>query len=190
MTLQVFVILVENILNEILLHSKKFKLYIDHKQIETNVTRVAKEITNDLSEKAPVFICLLTGAFLFAADLIRKLSFECNIAFVKLSSYKGTQSTGNVTQILGLDEKIENRHVVLVEDIVDSGATLNYFLNELKELKPASVSIAAMFHKPGASLFPIHIDYLGMKIENKFVVGYGLDYDGLGRNYKDLYIEI
>lgn len=177
-------------MNDLFLHNKKFKLYIDHDLIEAEVSRIAKEITNDFSGKQPIFICILNGAFMFGADLIKKLDFDCNIAFVKLSSYKGNQSTGKVKQILGLDEVIENRHIVLVEDIVDSGTTLNYFLNGLKELKPASIKIAAMFYKPAANLHPIHIDYLGMPIENKFVVGYGLDIDGLGRNYRDLYIEI
>jgi len=177
-------------LDELLLHNKKFKLYKDYNLIENEVNKMSKAITNDLSGKSPVFICLLTGAFMFASDLIKNIDFDCNIAFVKLSSYKGTQSKGKVTKILGLDTVIENRHVVLVEDIVDSGTTLNFFLNALKERKPASIRIAAMFHKPEASLHSIHIDYLGMNIENKFVVGYGLDFDGLGRNYKDLYIEI
>ena len=178
------------ILNELLLNNKNFRLYIDYKRVEIEVSKLSKAITNDLSGKKPIFICILSGAFIFAADLIRKFNFECYISFVKLSSYKGNQTTGRISQILGLDLEIENRHVVLVEDIVDSGTTLNYFLNELKKLKPASIKIAALFHKHGVCLHPINIDYLGMNIENKFVVGYGLDFDGLGRNLKDIYIEI
>lgn len=174
-------------MKKLILNNKKFELYINHKQIENEVKRIAFEITRDLSEKKPLFICLLNGSFLFAADLLRKLEFVCNVSFVKLSSYVGNQSSGNVKQIIGLNETIEGRTVVVVDDIIDTGTTLSHFLKLLTEQKPSEIKIAAMFSKPDAFRHSLKINYLGMTLENKFVVGYGLDFDGLGRNYKDLY---
>jgi hypoxanthine phosphoribosyltransferase len=173
---------------EILIEDKKFKLYISHKQIEKELKRIVREISHDLSTKKPLFICLLNGSFIFAADLIKNLDFNCNVSFVKLKSYIGNRSSGEVLEIIGLNESVEGRTVVIIDDIVDTGTTLFYLLNQLKEKNPAELKIASMFFKPDACQRALKIDYLGMPIENKYVMGYGLDYNGLGRNYKDLYI--
>ncbi len=174
-------------MKEIIIEDKKFKLYIKQKQIEAELKRIAFEITRDISEKKPLFICLLNGSFIFAADLIKKLDFNCSVSFVKLKSYLGSKSSGMVQEIIGLNESVEGRTVVVIDDIIDTGTTLFYFVNQLKEKKPAELKVASMFLKPDACQCSLKIDYLGMKIENKFVVGYGLDYNGYGRNYKDLY---
>ena len=174
-------------MKEIILENKKFRLYISQKQIETELKRIASEITRDLSSKNPLFICLLNGSFIFAADLIRKLDFNCSISFVKLRSYSGSQSSGEIHEIIGLNESIEGRTIVIVDDIIDTGFTLTYLLKQLKEKRPAEIKVATMFFKPDACKYSLKIDYLGMMIDNKFVVGYGLDYSGFGRNYKDLY---
>lgn len=172
---------------EILIHNKKFELYISHSKIETAVERVAKEISRDLSEKTPLFICLLNGSFMFASDLLKNIEFNCNISFTKFSSYVDDQSTGNVKQIIGLNEPVKGRIVVIVDDILDTGNTLFQFIEQLKLLNPADIKVAVLFFKPDACKQNIKIDYKGMDIENKFIIGYGLDYNGLGRNYRDVY---
>lgn len=174
-------------MKDLILEDKKFKFYLSHKQIEAELNRIASEITRDLSQKKPLFICLLNGSFIFAADLFKKLEFSCSISFVKLKSYIGTQSSGTVQEIIGLTESVEGRTVVLVDDIIDTGTTIFYLIKKLRELKPADLKVATMFFKPDACQCCLRIDYMGMMIDNEFVVGYGLDYNGLGRNYKDLY---
>jgi hypoxanthine phosphoribosyltransferase len=175
-------------MKEIILEDKKFKSYISHKQIEVELKRIASEICRDMSDKKPLFICLLNGSFIFAADLLKRLDFSCAISFVKLKSYIGIQSSGTVQEIIGLNEPIEGRTIVVVDDIIDTGTTIFYLIKQLKEMKPADIKVATMFFKPDACQYSLKIDYLGMMIVNKFVVGYGLDYNGLGRNNKDLYI--
>jgi hypoxanthine phosphoribosyltransferase len=174
-------------LKNLKIFDKEFRLYIKDYQIEAAVKRIASEMTKELSEVKPLFISVLNGSFMFTADLMKYLNFQCNLTFIKLSSYEDTRSKGEVSKIIGLNENIEGRTVVVVEDIVESGTTLFYFLKELWLQKPANIKIASMFFKPEACKHKINIDYLGMEIENRFVVGYGLDCGGLGRNYKDLY---
>lgn len=173
-------------MKKLILLNKEFHLYITHEQIKAEIDKLAKRITYDLSDKLPLFISLLNGAFMFTSDLLKRLDFDCNISFVKISSYEGSQSTGKLNYYFGLNEKIKGRNVVVIDDIVDTGTTLFYFLEELKALHPSELKVAVMFSKPDA-IYPIHVDYLGMNIEKKFVIGYGLDYNGIGRNYKDLY---
>jgi len=129
----------------------------------------------------------LNGSFMFASDLFKALTIEAEICFIKLASYKGTRSTGNVITSIGLDQSIKGRHVIIVEDIVDTGKTLSEFLPQLHDQQPDSLKIAALLHKPEALVHPLTIDYLGFTVPNKFLVGYGLDYDGLGRNLKEIY---
>jgi hypoxanthine phosphoribosyltransferase len=169
------------------LHDKSFELYISSTQMEFEVDRIANQMNHDLEGKSPIFLSLLNGSFMFTADLLRRFKHNCQVSFVKLASYDGTQSSGNVNKLIGLNENLEGRTVVIIEDIVDSGTTLHHFLKELNSFKPAEVKIASMFFKPECCKFPIKIDYLGMEIPDYFIVGYGLDYNGLGRNYKDLY---
>lgn len=172
---------------EIIVHDKTFVQCLPAEYLEAAVDRIAFKMNRELTDKMPLFISLLNGAFMFTADLMRHIDFQCNISFVKLNSYSGLQSTGNVKQLIGLSESIEGRTIVIIEDIVDSGNTLFHFINELKLYKPLEIKVAVMFYKPDACKHKINIDYLGLEIPNDFVVGYGLDFDGLGRNYRDLY---
>jgi hypoxanthine phosphoribosyltransferase len=174
-------------LKTVLLHNKQFELFVPAEKIMLEVERIAESVNTDLSDKTPIFIGLLNGAFMFTTDLVKRFNGKCVVSFVKLSSYVGSQSTGNVEKLIGLKENIEGRTVVVVEDVVDSGITLFHFLKEIEVLKPAELKVAAMFYKPDSCKYNIKIDYLGMSIPDEFIVGYGLDYDGLGRNYKDLY---
>ncbi len=164
-----------------------FETFIGSQQIAERINLLGKQIEAKYRGKKPLFIGVLNGAFIFTADLVRACEIECEIAFVRLSSYQGTQSAGKIKTIYGLEMSIEGRHIIVVEDIVDSGRTLNYFLDFLKKQKPLSVELASLLLKPDALKFPVDIDYLGFEIPDKFVIGYGLDYDGLGRNLEDIY---
>lgn len=166
---------------------KKFQPYIKAEQIQQQVAKLASQINSDYADKCPLFIAILNGSFMFASDLFKELSIKAEICFIKLASYKGTKSTGNVITSIGLDEPLKDRHVIIVEDIVDTGKTLYEFLPQLTNQQPASLKIAALLHKPEALVFPLTIDYLGFNVPNKFLLGYGLDYDGLGRNLKEIY---
>jgi|SRR6185312_1901856 len=168
-------------------HDKEFIPYITAAQIEEQVNRVAAEINKDYENKKPLFIAVLNGAFIFAADLFKKINVESEICFIKLASYKGVKSTGKVITAIGLDAELYGRDVIIIEDIVDTGKTLSQFLPQLEHHHPSSLKIATLLHKPDAMVYPIKIDYLGFTIPNKFVLGYGLDYDGLGRNIKEIY---
>ncbi len=164
-----------------------FETFISSDQINSRVKELGTQISASYLDKCPLFIGVLNGAFVYIADLVRACEIECEIAFVRLSSYQGTQSVGKIETVYGLEMDITDRHVIVVEDIVDSGRTLNYFLDYLKKQNPKSVALASLLLKPDAIQFPIKIDYLGFEIPDKFVIGYGLDYDGLGRNLKDIY---
>lgn len=166
---------------------KKFQPYIKASQIQEQIGKLANQINNDYAGKCPLFIAILNGSFIFAADLFKELTIDAEICFIKLASYKGTKSTGNVITSIGLDEPLKDRHVIIVEDIVDTGKTLYTFLPQLINQQPASLKIAALLHKPEALVFPLKIDYLGFSVPDKFLLGYGLDYDGLGRNLKEIY---
>lgn len=174
-------------MSSIKVHDKEFTSYITSGEIEEQVARVAAEINRDYEGKKPVFIAILNGAFIFAADLFKQITIEAEICFIKLASYKGVKSTGKVITAIGLDVDLYGREVIIVEDIVDTGKTLFQFLPQLEHHHPASLKIASLLHKPEAMMHPIKIDYLGFTIPNKFVIGYGLDYDGLGRNIKEIY---
>jgi hypoxanthine phosphoribosyltransferase len=174
-------------MSSIKVHDKEFVSYLSSDEIAEQVKRVASEINRDYEGKKPLFIAILNGAFIFAADLFKQIDLEAEICFIKLASYKGVKSTGKVITAIGLDVDLYNREVIIVEDIVDTGKTLAQFLPQLEHHHPASLKIASLLHKPDAMIHPIKIDYLGFTIPNKFVIGYGLDYDGLGRNIKEIY---
>jgi hypoxanthine phosphoribosyltransferase len=174
-------------MTEVTTHDKTFRIMIPETDIRNRVKALGVEISADYLGKKPLLIAILNGAFIFAADLMREIDIDCEISFVKLASYKGTGSTGAVQTVLGLDTAITNRHIIIVEDIIDTGTTLNNFLKALEKESPASVSLVCCFHKPEALKHPLSIDYCGFEIQNKFIVGYGLDYDGLGRNYPAIY---
>ena len=155
--------------------------------IQEQINKLAEQLNKDYADKKPLFIAILNGSFMFASDLFKELTIEAEICFIKLASYKGTKSTGNVITSIGLDESLKGRHIIIIEDIVDTCKTLNEFLPQLINQQPASLKIAALLHKPEALIHPITIDYLGFNVPNKFLLGYGLDYDGLGRNLKEIY---
>jgi len=169
------------------IHDRDFVPYLDAACIVEKVKSIAQAINLDYVNKRPLFIAILNGSFIFAADLFKEINIEAEICFIKLASYKGTKSSGQVITAIGLDMDLIGRHLVIIEDIVDTGKTLSEFLPQLLNQQPASLKIVALLHKPDAMKFPIAIDYLGFSIPNKFVVGYGLDYDGLGRNIPSIY---
>lgn len=169
------------------LKDKHFKRFLPSDDIERAVNFIGDKMNSDFAGKKPLFISVLNGSFLFAADLMKTLTIDCEITFVKLASYQGTQTTGNVRTLIGFDEDITNRTVVILEDIVDTGNTLEVLVARLKELNPLEIKVAALLYKPAAYTKNIPVDYVGFKVENDFLVGYGLDYDGLGRNLRDIY---
>ena len=175
-------------MEEIQIHDKVFIPFIPRKTIETQVQQLAGEISRDYAGKKPLLLGILNGSFIFAADLFRALTIEAEISFVKLASYKGTSSTGNVITAIGLEEDLSGRHIIIVEDIIDTGKTLSSFLPSMHHMQPASLKIATFLTKPDALQYDVKADYSAFEIENKFVVGYGLDYDGLGRNLPDLFV--
>jgi len=168
-------------------HDKTFKPYLSAESIREKVDELAARLSRDYAGKNPVFIAILNGAFIFAADLFKAIDFDAEISFIKLASYKGTKSTGQVITAIGMDIELFDRHVVILEDIVDTGKTLHQFLPQLWHQQPASLRVVALLHKPEAMVFPLKVDYAGFEIPNKFVVGYGLDYNGLGRNHPAIY---
>jgi hypoxanthine phosphoribosyltransferase len=174
-------------MSSIKLHDKTFGPYLSEEEIQGKIRTIAQRLSTDYNGKRPLFIAILNGSFMFAADLFKYLTIDAEICFIKLASYSGMKSSGKVTMAIGLDQDLFGRDVIIVEDIVDTGKTLHEFLPKLDHQQPRSLKIAALLHKPEATQFPLQIDYLGFTIPNKFVVGYGLDYDGLGRNLKEIY---
>ncbi|MCU0388221.1 MAG: hypoxanthine phosphoribosyltransferase [Chitinophagaceae bacterium] len=166
---------------------KTFEPYISRDEIQTQIDRLAEELTQDFAGKNPLFVAVLNGSFMFASDLFKAIKFNAEICFIKLASYKGTKSSGQVVSAIGLDISLKDRHVIVIEDIVDTGRTLTHFLPELENQQPASLKMCVLLHKPDAMVFPVQLDYIGFTIPNRFVVGYGLDYDGYGRNIPDIY---
>jgi hypoxanthine phosphoribosyltransferase len=168
-------------------HDKSFETYLSEETILNRVKEIAATISKDYAGKRPLFIVILNGSFMFAADLFKHLSIEAELCFIKLASYKGLKSSGSVVTSIGLEDDLFDKEVIIVEDIVDTGKTLHNFLPKLLHQQPKSLKIAALLHKPEATEYRLDLNYIGFSIPNKFVVGYGLDYDGLGRNLKEIY---
>lgn len=170
-----------------MVHGKVFLPFIDAETIQNKVVEMGVRLGLDYRDKKPVFLGILNGSFIFMSDLVRAFTGECETEFVRLKSYEGLSSTGNVTVQMETGISLEGRHVIVVEDIIDSGNTLTYFMETLKSKAPASVAIAALLFKPEALKHPLQIDYVGFEIPPAFVIGYGLDYDGLARNLGGIY---
>ena len=172
------------------LYDKTFEVMIPAEEIDKAVAKVAERLNVDYAknDKAPIFVGVLSGSYMFLADLVRKTTFNNEITFVKISSYEGTQSTGTITQKLGIDFDIEGRDIIIVEDIVETGHSINHMLNYIRSLNPNSVEVCTLFFKPEKYLYDMPIKYRAMEIGNEFIVGYGLDYDQIGRNLKDIYV--
>ena len=168
---------------------REFRVSIPENIIMSEVKRVASEINRDYKGKNPLFLAILNGSFMYAADLLREIDIPCQISFVKMASYSGTETTGTVNQVIGLNESIKGRDVIIIEDIVDTGYTMQRTLQTLKEMEPASLSISAMLCKlPNLKVdLGDSLKYVAMDIPSDFIVGYGLDYDGYGRNLRDIY---
>ncbi|UKJ07430.1 hypoxanthine phosphoribosyltransferase [Solitalea lacus] len=173
---------------QITLHDKVFEPYIKEGAIQNRITTLAEQLSDDYKGRLPVFISMLNGAFWFTADLLKSYTGTCEISFVKFKSYHGLQSSGEVAQHIGLDVDLNGRDIIIVEDIIDTGKTLHVFLELIEKQRPASVKIVTLLFKPSAVKYPIKPDYLGFEIPNDFIVGYGLDYNGLGRNLNDIYV--
>ncbi len=174
-------------MKSIIVHDKEFVKYIDAPKIDEAVSNIALRINTELAGKNPLFLVVLNGAFMFAADLLKKITIPCRVSFVKLSSYIGTSTTSAVRELIGLDEVLSGKTVVIVEDIIDTGITMGVTIDKLKKLEAAEVYIATLLFKPDAFRMNYEINYIGIEIPNDFIVGYGLDYDQSGRNYPDIY---
>ena len=171
------------------LNDKTFEVMIPAHEIDRAVAAVAERLNADYGDKErPIFVGVLNGAFMFLSDLIKKIEFQNELSFVKLASYDGTCSTGCVKSLIGLNNSIEGRHVIIVEDIVDTGESIEHMIKELESRNPASIEVCTLFFKPGSYRKQLPIKYRAMEIGNEFIVGYGLDYDQLGRSLKDIYV--
>lgn len=174
-------------MKEVQVLDKKFRVSIPEEEILKAIESMAAKMNDDLKGKDVIFLGILNGCFLFASDLFKSIDIPCQITFLKLASYQGTSSTGNVKRLIGINEDIENKTVIILEDIIDTGNTLESIIKQLKGYEPAEIKVATLLYKPEAYKKDIDIDYVGIEIPNDFIVGYGLDYDGYGRNLRDIY---
>ena len=176
-----------SVLKKIKIHDKEFEIFIPGERIQEVISEMAGQINNDLAGREVIFIGILNGAFMFASDLIRQIRLDCQISFVKLASYAGSSSSGTVKRLIGINEDIQKKNVVILEDIVDTGITLEDIIRQLKGYEPDEIRVATLLLKPESYLKGIPLDYVGIEIPNDFVVGYGLDYRGCARNLADIY---
>ncbi len=174
-------------MDKVKVNDKEFALFIENEKLQQAVESIANQMNEDLADKNPLFIVVLNGAFIFAADLIRRFQHDCETSFVKLSSYQGTKTTHTVRELIGLDEDVNGRTIVLVEDIIDTGITMDNTIRQMKNMGAAEVKVATLLFKPQAFQKDFEISYKGMDIPNDFIVGYGLDYDGQGRHLPHIY---
>ncbi len=174
-------------MSRVRIKDKTFETSIPEAEIKARVKELAVRLNKDFADKNPLFLTVLNGSFIFAADLLREITIPCEISFVKLASYEGILSTGKVHEVIGLNEDISGRTVIIVEDVVDTGRTMRQMLDSLKVRRPASIQICTLFVKPDKLEEPLDIDYVAFSIPNDFIVGYGLDYDQQGRNLKEIY---
>lgn len=175
------------VMDKVQVKDKTFRIFIESASIQKRVSEISAQIDAEYQGRKPLFIVVLNGAFMFAADLFKNLKIECEVTFVKLSSYSGTKSTEVVKELIGLNENISGRDVIIVEDIIDTGITMENMMEKFKQSNPASLKICTMLFKPNAFRKNYKIDYIGIEIPNDFIIGYGLDYDGFARNLPDIY---
>jgi hypoxanthine phosphoribosyltransferase len=169
------------------IHDQQFEVFISAEMIQKRVREIAHQVNKDFKDKNPLFLSILNGAFIFTADLFREITIPAEVSFIKLKSYRKMETSGKVKELLGLEHNIFDRSIIIVEDIVDTGKTLHHVLEEFKELGIRSIDILTLLYKPEAAKTKFDLKYVGFEIPNDFVVGYGLDYDGYGRNLKDIY---
>lgn len=169
------------------IHDQQFEIFISADKIQKRIEEIAHQLNEDYKDRNPLFLSILNGAFIFTADLFREVNIPAEVSFIKLKSYRRMETTGKVKELLGLEQNIFNRNIIIVEDIVDTGKTLQHILEEFKELGTKSIEILTLLYKPEANRVPLDLKYVGFEIPNEFVVGYGLDYEGYGRNLKDIY---
>jgi hypoxanthine phosphoribosyltransferase len=174
-------------MSDLKLLDKEFVISLPSEKIQSRIQEIADELNRDYANSRPVFLGILNGSFMFASDLFKSIKIDAQITFLKLASYQGTVSTGNVKQLIGLNQDLKDLDIIILEDIVDTGGTLDTIMRQLSGYQPASIKIATLLFKPEAYKKDIPIDYVGFEIPNEFIVGYGLDYDGYGRNLKDIY---
>jgi hypoxanthine phosphoribosyltransferase len=175
-------------MNKIQIEDREFEIMIENDNICKRIRLMGIQMNVDYEGRCPLFIGVLNGSFMFMADLLKEITVPCEVAFIKVSSYTGTQSNGHVKEIFGLPQDLHNRDIIIVEDIVDTGLTLRHILKKIQEQKPASVKVSSLLLKPAALKEPVdELEYIGFELSNEFVVGYGLDYNGLGRNLVDIY---
>ena len=175
-------------MSRVKIKDKTFETSMTEAEIKQRVKELAQQMSRDLEGKNPLFLAVLNGAFIFAADLMREMTIPCEISFVKLASYQGTTSTGHVHEVLGINEDLTDRVVIIVEDIVDTGLTMSQMVESLGTRHPAEVHICSLLVKPDKLKVDLDLEYVALEIPNEFIVGYGLDYDGVGRNYKSIYV--
>ena len=174
-------------MKRITVHDKTFELSIPFSEIDNAIAQISVQMDHDLKGKDVVMLCILNGSFMFAADLMKKLTTPCRVTFVKVTSYQGTSSEGKVKELIGLNEDLKGKTVVILEDIVDTGRTIQQITKTVLEREPSELKIATMLFKPTACLVPVNLDYVGLEIPDDYIIGYGLDYDGFGRNLPDMY---
>lgn len=167
----------------------KFKEYISEEKIQERVREIAEDLNKKYKDKDPLFLGILNGSFMFIADIFKHVNIPCEVSFLKINSYHNTTSTEKVKELIGLNQSLEGRHIIVLEDIVDTGRTLDYILKTISIKNPASIEVATLLYKPTATVIPVKIDYVGFEIENQFVLGYGLDYNGYGRNHNCILIK-
>lgn len=174
-------------MSKVQIKDKSFEISIPEDVILSRVQEVADRINHDMAGKTPLFLAVLNGAFMFASDLMKRITIPCEISFVKLASYAGTISTGTIREVIGINEDLTDRHVIIVEDIVDTGLTMKRMMENLGTRHPASIHICTLLLKPDKLQEDLDIEYAAFKIPNEFIVGYGLDYDQQGRNLRNIY---
>ena len=182
-----FLHLILQFMSTVTVHNKNFEIFIEEAKIQKAIADMAAKMNEDFKDKKPLFLAVLNGSFMFAADLFKHLTIDCEISFVKLSSYHGTQTIEKVTELIGINENLKGRTIVVLEDIVDTGITINAMMAQLMQQEPTEIKIATLLFKPAAYIQRVHLDYVGMEVAKVFLLGYGLDYDGLGRNLRDIY---